>query len=144
RISADCPNLDKLPNFVRSLTIRSAGTITSSLCPGLRQGCMARTQKDLHKQYKGCIWGLAWDIDNTAHRLGRCRASICATVGLSPERWSALANIHRSTYVLSISDLARQLRRPRQSAHSLAVGIERDGLIRFLPNPDDRRLLQIE
>ena len=105
---------------------------------------MTPTQKDLHRHYKRCIWSLAWEIDNTAHRLRRCRASICATVGLSPERWSALAVIHRSTYVLSISDLARQLRRSRQSAHALAVSMERDRLIRFLPNPDDRRLLQIK
>ena len=63
---------------------------------------------------KHCLWSLAWEIRNTAARL------------------------------LSISDLARQLRRSRQSAHSLALGLERDGWIRFLPNPDDRRLIQME
>jgi DNA-binding MarR family transcriptional regulator len=93
---------------------------------------------------KHCLWSLAWEIRNTAARLDRCRALICETVGLSSERWSALAVLCRSTHLLSISDLARQLRRSRQSAHSLALGLERDGWIRFLPNPDDRRLIQME
>jgi DNA-binding MarR family transcriptional regulator len=65
-------------------------------------------------------------------------------VGIRPEHWSALAAICRSPYLLSISDLARQLRRSRQSAHSLALSMERSGWIHFLPNSDDRRLLQME
>ena len=102
---------------------------------------MAPMQTNLRKQY---LWSLAWEIRNTAARLDRCRALICETVGLNPERWNALAVLCRSTHFLSISDLARQLRRSRQSTHSLALGLERDGWIRFLPNPDDRRLLQME
>ena len=102
---------------------------------------MAPTPRNLRKQH---LWSLASEIRYTAARLDHCRASICETVGLSPEHWRALATICRSTYHLSISDLARQLRRSRQSTHSLAVGMERAGWIRCLPNPDDRRLLQLE
>jgi DNA-binding MarR family transcriptional regulator len=90
------------------------------------------------------LWSLAWEIRNTAARLSRCRAAICEAVGLRPGHWNALAAICRSTYFLSISDLARHLRRSRQSVHSLAIGMERAGWIRLLPNPDDRRLLQME
>jgi DNA-binding MarR family transcriptional regulator len=102
---------------------------------------MAPKPRNLRKHH---LWSLAWEIQNTATRLSRCRASICETVGLSPEHWRALAAICRSTYFLSISDLARQLRRSRQSAHALVLGMERAGWIRLLPNLDDRRLLQME
>jgi DNA-binding MarR family transcriptional regulator len=102
---------------------------------------MSPTPRNPRKHH---LWSLAWEINNTAARLERCRVTICETVGLRPEHWSAIAAIYRSTYLLSISDLARQLRRSRQAAHSLALGMERAGWIRFLPNPDDRRLLQME
>lgn len=38
---------------------------------------MTPTQKDSHRHYRRSIWSLAWEIDNTAYRLRRCRASIC-------------------------------------------------------------------
>jgi hypothetical protein len=69
---------------------------------------MAPMQANLRKRY---LWSLAWEIRNTAARLDRCRALICETVGLNPERWGALAVLCRSTHFLSISDLARQLRK---------------------------------
>jgi DNA-binding MarR family transcriptional regulator len=84
------------------------------------------------------------EIQNAATCLSAGRAAICEKTGLTAEHWRALAVIDRSSYVLSISDLARQLRRSRQSAHPLALGLERAGWIRFLPNRDDRRLIQME
>jgi DNA-binding MarR family transcriptional regulator len=87
---------------------------------------------------------LAREIHNTAGCLSRCRLAICKRVGLSVEQWRALAAIDRSSFVLSISDLARKMRRSRQSAHPLVLGLERAGWLRFLPNRDDRRLLQME
>ena len=87
---------------------------------------------------------LAKEIHNAAACLNASRAVICEQTGLSVERWRALAVIDRSSFTLSISDLARQLRLSRQSVHSLTVGLEKLGWIRFLPNRDDRRLLQME
>lgn len=87
---------------------------------------------------------LTKEIQSAAICLSAGRAAICEKTGLTAEHWAALAVIDRSSYVLSISDLARQLRRSRQSAHPLALGLERAGWIRFLPNRDDRRLLQME
>jgi DNA-binding MarR family transcriptional regulator len=86
----------------------------------------------------------AKEIHGAANCLSECRATIAQKTGLTVEHWRALAAIDRSSFVLSISDLARRLRRPRQSAHPLALGLERAGWIRFLPNRDDRRLIQIE
>lgn len=87
---------------------------------------------------------LAKEIHSAANGLTACRATISQKTGLTMEHWRALAAIDRSDFVLSISDLARRLRRPRQSVHPLALGLERAGWIRFLPNRDDRRILQME
>ena len=87
---------------------------------------------------------LAKEIHNAATYLTSCQATISRKTGLTVEHWRALAAIDRSSFVLSISDLARQLRRSRQSVHPLALGLERVGWIRFLPNRDDRRLLQMK
>lgn len=86
----------------------------------------------------------AGEIDNAAACLNASRAAICKEAGVSLQQWKALAVIDRSTCALSISHLARQLRRARQSVHALAQGLERAGWIRLCPNRDDRRLLHIE
>jgi DNA-binding MarR family transcriptional regulator len=86
----------------------------------------------------------AKEIHGAANCLSECRATIAQRTGLTVEHWRALAAIDRSSFVPSISDLARRLRRSRQSVHPLAIGLERAGWIRFLPNRDDRRLLQME
>jgi DNA-binding MarR family transcriptional regulator len=86
----------------------------------------------------------AKEIHNAAACLYASQAAICNKTGLSAERWKALAVIDRSSFTLSISDLARQLRRTRQSVHPLALSLEKAGWIRFLPNRDDRRLMQME
>jgi DNA-binding MarR family transcriptional regulator len=93
---------------------------------------------------RSVIWRLMQEIHNTASCLSAGRAVICQEVGLSAERWRALVVLRRSSYLLSISDLARQLRLSRQSVHQLTVGLERARWIRFLPNSCDRRLLQME
>jgi DNA-binding MarR family transcriptional regulator len=87
---------------------------------------------------------LAKEIHNAAACLHASQSAICRQTGLSAERWKALAVIDRSSFTLSISDLARQLRRSRQSVHPLALNLEKAGWIRFLPNRDDRRLMQME
>jgi DNA-binding MarR family transcriptional regulator len=85
------------------------------------------------------------EIRNAASCLGACEAAIYKEeLGLRAEQWKALAAIHHSTFTLSISDLARHLRCRRQSAHSLVLGLARAGWVHLLPNPDDRRLIQIE
>ena len=90
------------------------------------------------------IYRFAKEIHNAAACLTASQAAICQKSDLSAERWRALVAIDRSGFTLSISDLARQLRRSRQSVHPLALSLERAGWIRFLPNRDDRRLLQMK
>ena len=98
-------------------------------------------RRNLRSYYVRC---LAHEIGNAASCIESVRTTISEQVGLNAERWRALAVIGDSPHVLSISGLARQLRLARQSVHRLAADMERDGLVRFLPNSDDRRLLQLE
>ena len=102
---------------------------------------MTRMKRHLRRHN---IRQFAKEIHGAANCLSECRATISQRTGLTVEHWRALAAIDRSSFVLSISDLARRLRRSRQSVHPLAIGLERAGWIRFLPNRDDRRLLQME
>ena len=102
---------------------------------------MTRMKRHLRRHN---IRQFAKEIHGAANCLSECRATISQRTGLTVEHWRALAAIDRSSFVPSISDLARRLRRSRQSVHPLAIGLERAGWIRFLPNRDDRRLLQME
>src|SRR5438067_2573653 len=113
---------------VRSATREDKGTM-APLLPNARKHNLRR---------------LAQEIHSATACLSASRAAICKQVGLNVAQWRALAAIDRSTFVLSISDLARLLRRSRQSMHPLACGLERAGWVRFLPNPDDRRLLHMQ
>ena len=84
------------------------------------------------------------EIHNAASCLSATEAFISKDTGLGLEQWKALATIERSSWMLSISDLARRLRIARQSAHALVANLDRRGLVRLSPNPEDRRLIQIE
>ena len=50
---------------------------------------------------------LAQEIHSATACLSASRGAICKQVGLNVAQWRALAAIDRSTFVLSISDLAR-------------------------------------
>jgi hypothetical protein len=78
------------------------------------------------------IQRFAKEIHNVAACLTASQAAIGQKSGLNAERWRALAAIDRSSFTLSISGLARQLRRSRQSVHPLALSLERAG---WVPGP---------
>src|SRR5437762_13588992 len=100
---------------VRSATREDKGTM-APLLPNARKHNLRR---------------LAQEIHSATACLSASRAAICKQVGLNVAQWRALAAIDRATFVLSISDLARLLRRSRQSMHPLACGLERAGWVRF-------------
>jgi DNA-binding MarR family transcriptional regulator len=51
--------------------------------------------------------------------------------------------VARSSYCLAIADVARALRITRQAAHKLVYRAVGTGRLELLPNPDDRRILQV-
>jgi DNA-binding MarR family transcriptional regulator len=102
------------------------------------------TQSQNTIQRNKIIQYLTEAILGAAASLNATEAQICKEIGLTPEHWAALSAIKRMPRSLSLSQLARQLKHRRQSTHTLALNMERAGWIRLLPNPDERRLVQME
>ena len=83
------------------------------------------------------------EIVATAEQIAAARHRDGERVARNDPRWRLLCAIQRSKYCPSISDLARQLRIPRQRAHEITTFAARCGEVEVLPNPDDRRILQV-
>ncbi len=64
---------------------------------------------------------------------------LVAKVGLTSARWQVLGAIALSDAPLSVSHIARNMGLTRQAVQRLANEMERDGLVRFEPNPHHRR-----
>jgi DNA-binding MarR family transcriptional regulator len=58
-------------------------------------------------------------------------------------KWRLLEALERSRYCLAIADVARALGVKRQTAHELVHATVATGHVELLPNPDDRRILQV-
>jgi DNA-binding MarR family transcriptional regulator len=87
---------------------------------------------------------LVEEILSSAAQITRIRNALMRDFGLDRQRWSILLAVSRSDYCLSISDLARVLKQSRQATHRMAVELARAGWLELLPNPDDRRIIQLE
>src|SRR5882724_11352417 len=87
------------------------------------------------------------EIEALAGQFARARASAAANAvagaNISEAKRRFMSAVANSSYCLAISDVARAIRISRQSAHRLAVSLERAGLVRLMPNGDDQRLLQL-
>jgi len=60
-------------------------------------------------------------------------------VGLTSARWQVLGAIAASPVPLPVSHIARNMGLTRQAVQRLANDLERDGLVRFAPNPHHER-----
>jgi DNA-binding MarR family transcriptional regulator len=73
---------------------------------------------------------------------GRLLASgdaLVADLGLSSARWQVLGAIALSPAPLSVAQIARNMGLTRQAVQRLADEMQRDGLVRFAPNPHHQR-----
>src|SRR5215208_4727340 len=83
------------------------------------------------------------DIHRTAAHITALRNEQMREIGLDRRRWAVLLAISSSNYSLSISDLARALKKSRQATHRMAVALARAGWVEFLLNGDDHRIRQL-
>ena len=60
-------------------------------------------------------------------------------IGLTSARWQVLGAIALSTVPLPVAHIARNMGLTRQAVQRLANEMERDGLVRFAPNPHHQR-----
>src|ERR671924_1493333 len=65
--------------------------------------------------------------------------ALVADIGLTSARWQVLGAIALSPVPLPVAHLARNMGLSRQAVQRLANEMERDGLVRFAPNPHHER-----
>jgi DNA-binding MarR family transcriptional regulator len=65
--------------------------------------------------------------------------SLVGDVGLTSARWQVLGAIAATDTPLPVAHLARNMGLTRQAVQRVANELERDGLIRFAPNPHHER-----
>jgi len=65
--------------------------------------------------------------------------ALVANLGLTSARWQVLGAIALSLVSLPVAHIARNMGLTRQAVQRLANDMERDGLVRFGPNPHHQR-----
>lgn len=65
--------------------------------------------------------------------------ALVADIGLTSARWQVLGAVALSPVPLPVAHIARNMGLTRQAVQRLANEMERDGLVRFAPNPHHRR-----
>jgi DNA-binding MarR family transcriptional regulator len=86
---------------------------------------------------------LIGEIVATAECIAAARALSGERVFPDDAESRLLRAVAKSSYCLAIADVARALRITRQAAHKLVYGAVAGGRVELLPNPDDRRILQV-
>ncbi len=64
---------------------------------------------------------------------------LVAPLGLTSARWQILGAIHAAEYPQPVAWLARNLGADRQNVQRIVSDLEKEGLVRFEPNPHHRR-----
>lgn len=72
-------------------------------------------------------------------RLLEAGDDLVADIGLTSARWQVLGAIAASPVPLPVSHIARNMGLTRQAVQRIANELERDGLVRFAPNPHHER-----
>jgi DNA-binding MarR family transcriptional regulator len=94
-------------------------------------------------------WGvgtaaLVEEVVRIAERLRAVQVRQRKRHGAMPATARLLHVVATSNRYLAIADAARLMRMTRQSARELALRATGEGTLVLLPNPDDRRVLQLE
>lgn len=72
-------------------------------------------------------------------RLLEAGDALVADIGLTSARWQVVGAVALSPQPLSVSQIARNMGLTRQGVQRLANELEKDGLVRFAPNPHHER-----
>jgi DNA-binding MarR family transcriptional regulator len=91
------------------------------------------------KTPKGAMTGLVLETFRLNGCLLMAGDALVADVGLTSARWQVLGAIALSPVPLSVAHIARNMGLTRQAVQRLANEMERDGLVRFAPNPHHQR-----
>jgi DNA-binding MarR family transcriptional regulator len=90
------------------------------------------------------VEGIVDRIMGLSRRIKRTMEETTAEYGLSYGDWHLLARLHNSKQNLSPGELSKRLELSSGAMTNRLDQLERRGLVRRLPNPDDRRALLVE
>lgn len=113
------------------------------MCPAEQHGVPNGHRRSQGLQPWSAAFELIQEITATADRIAGARTWTGELAQRADATWRLLYAIERSRYRLAIADAARVLGVRRQTAHELVHATAARGLIELLPNPDDRRILQV-
>jgi DNA-binding MarR family transcriptional regulator len=88
---------------------------------------------------RDAVTELILEIFRLNGRLLAAGDALVADLGLTSARWQVLGAIALSAVALPVAHIARNMGLTRQAVQRLANEMERDGLVRFAPNPHHQR-----
>ena len=94
---------------------------------------------DRHTRAGAALSALIIEIFRLNGRLLEAGDSLVRDTGLTSARWQVLGAIAAATVPLPVAHVARNMGLTRQAVQRLANELERDGLVRFAPNPHHQR-----
>lgn len=94
---------------------------------------------DEHGAAAEAVTDLILEVFRLNGRLLEAGDSLVADIGLTSARWQVIGAIALSPMPLPVAHIARNMGLTRQSVQRLANELEKDGLVRFAPNPHHER-----
>ena len=88
---------------------------------------------------QGAVTELVLETFRLNGRLLAAGDALIADLGLTSARWQVIGAISLSPVPLPVAHIARNMGLTRQAVQRLANDMERDGLVRFAPNPHHDR-----
>ena len=92
-----------------------------------------------HTRAGAALTELIIEIFRLNGRLLQAGDGLVRDAGLTSAHWQVLGAIAAATVLLPVAHIARNMGLTRQAVQRLANELERDGLVRFAPNPHHRR-----
>jgi DNA-binding MarR family transcriptional regulator len=82
---------------------------------------------------------LLWQIVSAGHRIEERLESALEQTGLSLAKYGALRHLAEASQPLALSQLAEKIACVKSNVTQLVDRLENDGLVRRIPDPNDRR-----
>ena len=93
--------------------------------------------------WRNAAFDLRREITATAEAIADARTIHGEHIIRTDAPWRVVEAVAHSHYCLAIADVARVLGVARQTAHPFVHAAARQGFLELMPNPHDRRILQL-
>ena len=104
---------------------------------------MPATELPALTAWRNAAFDLRREITATAEAIADARSVHGEQIIRTDAPWRVVEAVAHSHYCLAIADVARVLGVARQTAHPFVHAAARQGFLELMPNPHDRRILQL-